>query len=682
MGVEMRWIVRLLGAVILVAVLGVAVLFAIPSERIAEIATSRLEQSLQRRVVISGDVRPTLYPILGVRAEGLEIGNPDWAEADGPLITADALAVGVALTPLFSGQIQIEEAILEGPDITLVRAADGRESWDFSQATADVAADQPEAAAAEGSGSAIASLGFDEARISDGAMRYIDRSTGTDIVVTELDLTLSMPSAAAQGAAAYSARVNGQRLSGNVQIESVAGLLDGEVQPISLRVEWDGGTAVMDGVAGLDPLVLDAQTEIDASDFSPLAALAGTQLAPLPAGLGRDSVGVSGQVVLAPEGSVHLRDGQIELDGRQFDAALDLYQGDERPRLRGSLSGASMDLSALTGSDAAQGGSSSGGGASGWPRDPIDLSGLFAVDAELVLGLGVLDFGYLETSNIDLRATLDNGRMVMSLSRADAYGGTLSGEMVLNGRGGNSMRGDLAFRGVQLQPLLTELADFERLSGSGDIAVQFLGSGASLQAIMESLDGGGSITFGQGAIEGFDLAGMIRNFDAGYRGEGQRTVYDSVTATFAIAGGVLQNDDLLLSAPWGGVSGAGRADLGGQTLEYRVIPTVTRGENGLSVPILIRGPWADLSFRPDLEFLAEQELAAERERLEAEARARLEEERDRLEQEARERVQEEVGQALGVDVNSETTTEEIQDSLEDRLRQEAEQQLRNLFQRD
>jgi AsmA protein len=50
---------------------------------------------------------------------------------------------------------------------------------------------------------------------------------------------------------------------------------------------------------------------------------------------------------------------------------------------------------------------------------------------------------------------------------------------------------------------------------------------------------------------------MIRNFDASFRGEGARTVYDSITANFVISDGIVQNDDLLLDAPWGGVEGAG-----------------------------------------------------------------------------------------------------------------------------
>ena len=177
---------------------------------------------------------------------------------------------------------------------------------------------------------------------------------------------------------------------------------------------------------------------------------------------------------------------------------------------------------------------------------------------------------------------------------------------------------------------------------------------------------------------GFDLAGMIRNFDASYRGAGARTVYDSITASFRIAGGVAENDDLRLDAPWGGVTGAGQVDLGARTVDYRVIPGVLRdadGAAGLEVPILIAGPWADLTFRPDLAYLAEQELAEEAARLEAEAQERLEAEAARLEAEARARANE----ALGTDLDADATLDDAQEALEQRLREEAETQLQRLF---
>jgi hypothetical protein len=56
-----------------------------------------------------------------------------------------------------------------------------------------------------------------------------------------------------------------------------------------------------------------------------------------------------------------------------------------------------------------------------------------------------------------------------------------------------------------------------------------------MATIMSGLQGQGDFAFGAGAILGFDLAGMIRNFDTSFRGEGARTVYDSVTANFVIS---------------------------------------------------------------------------------------------------------------------------------------------------
>ena len=198
-----------------------------------------------------------------------------------------------------------------------------------------------------------------------------------------------------------------------------------------------------------------------------------------------------------------------------------------------------------------------------------------------------------------------------------------------------------------------------------------------MATLMASLDGGGDFALGVGAIRGLDLAGMIRNFDPSYRGEGARTVYDRVSADFTIADGVVANDDLILDAPWGEVQGAGTVDLGARTLDYRLTPAVLYGEGGaaIRVPILVSGPWADPTIRPDLEFLAEQELAEQRERLEAEARARLDAEAARLEEQARSRANE----LLGTQFDAETTEDEAREAVEQRLRDEAEQQLLRLL---
>ena len=276
------------------------------------------------------------------------------------------------------------------------------------------------------------------------------------------------------------------------------------------------------------------------------------------------------------------------------------------------MSGGVLTVASATAAGAE--GSASGGsatGPAGWPSDRIDVSGLFAADAEIALRLGGVRLDTAQLGAVELNAALNDGRVVFEIGRVEAYGGRLAGQFVVNGRSGLSVGGDLILTQVQLAPLLSEFAGYDRLEGTGSASLQFLGVGNDVGTIMSGLEGQGDFAFGAGAITGFDLAGMIRNFDTSFRGEGARTVYDSISANFTIDDGVLRNDDLVLNAPWGGVEGTGRVDLGARSVDYRVIPAVMRneaGEAGLAVPILVSGPWSGLRFRPDLEYLAEQEF--------------------------------------------------------------------------
>jgi AsmA protein len=660
----MRWIIRVLGAAAVLALLAVGALVAVPSERVAAVAAERLERALGREVQLSGAVRPTLWPRLGVRAEGLRVGNPDWAGA-APLIAAEALSVRLPWSAVLSGDVQIDEVTLVAPEIALVRAADGRVSWSFS----DPAPTDPETAADTQAARPIA---ITAAEITGGALSWRDEGSGQTLRIGALDARATLP---ADGAARIdgSAEVNGTPLTLEAEIAALPALMEGGLSGLAAALDWRGGAARYDGQVALAP-ALDGQIDVDATDLGPIAAIMGAAMPDLPRGYGRDRLALSGRVTLANEGSAHLRGGQLTLDDTELALDLDLLPGAERPMIRGTVSGARLILPEAGG---AAGGATGDGGGGGWPTSTIDVSGLFAADAEIAVVVERLEGAGLALGPADLQATLTRGRLVLDIERIGAYDGTLTGQFVVNGRGGLSVGGDLLLAGAQLQPFLTDLAGYERLRGSGSASLQFLGVGNDMATIMSGLEGQGDLSFGAGAIEGLDLAGMIRNLDASYRGAGARTVYDRIAGNFAIEGGVLSNDDLRLDAPWGEVTGAGTVNLGAQTLDYRLVPGFLEGAEGaaIRVPILVRGSWGDPAIRPDLEYLAEQELAEERERLEAEARARLDAEAERLENEARERANE----ALGTEFDSDTTVDEAGEELERRLRDEAEQQLQRLF---
>ncbi|BDW86163.1 cell envelope biogenesis protein AsmA [Roseicyclus marinus] len=694
----MRWVFRAFGGLVVVAVLMFGALFAVPADRIASVAADRLSQTLGREVRLSGEVRPTLWPYLGVRAEGLRVGNPDWA-GDAPLIAAEALSLRVPWSAALAGEVRIEEITLIAPEITLVRAADGRVSWSFDAAGVPegVAPSSSTAEPAPGTtttptADAERVLAVTAAEISGGRFTYLDQGSGDRLSIDDLDARLSLP---AEGAAtiAGSATVNGTALDLDARIGDPRRLSGGGISAITAALDWAGGAARFDGQAGLHPSFA-GDLDIDATDLGPLLAILGAAMPDLPQGYGRDRLAFSGEVTLTAEGSLHLRGGALGLDDTALALDLDVTPGADRPMVRGAISGARLALPdaggaapapASGGGATASGSGTSGAGAaaasaSGWSRAPIDVSGLFAVDAELVLAVERLEGAGVTLGPARLRAGLNAGRLVLDIERIGTYGGVLAGQFVVNGRGGLSVRTDLILADVDLNPLLADLAGYDRLEGRGSLGLQVLGVGNDMATLMSSLEGEGDFALGTGAIRGLDLAGMIRNFDPSFRGEGARTVYDGVSANVTFSQGVMSNDDLRLDAPWGEVTGAGRVNIGAQTLDYRLTPAVLRAEAGaaLRVPILITGSWADPSIRPDLEFLAEQELAEEAARLEAEARARLDAEAARLEEEARNRINE----ALGTQFDATTTEEAARDELERRLREEAEQQLLRLLGRN
>jgi len=666
----MRWIGRLLLTFVTLAALLVLSLFFVPSQKIASIAAEKFEDATGRGLTIRGDIRPTIYPRLGVRIHRVDVANAPWAGKD-PLISAETLSVGVALGPLMNGEIQVQEMRLVRPDIRLLRDADGRSNWDFSQPSAEPDTSAPSGATQD---TATMRVSIDLAEISDGRLTFRDLGAAQTFALEGMDATLRLPDPDGALDVTASARMNGQKLTTDGQIDHFTAFLAGDVRDITLTATIGGSTVDFDGRAGLAPIAADGALKARLKDMAALFNALGSTPPAIPKGLGQE-VNLEGALTVAPEGSVHLRAMELELDQNYLSGDADIYF-EKKPKIRARLSGDTIDLAALGLSSA--GGETTRSGAAqnttGWPSTAIDASGLGALDGEVALRLGGVDLGAAQLGGVDLVMRLNRARAVFELRQVAAYGGNITGEFVLNNRSGLSVGGDLRFADIALQPLLQGFADYDRLVGQGTLAIKFLGVGQSIDAIMHSLKGTGSLSVGKGELLGLDLGGMLRNLDASYRGAGQKTIFDRIQSTFTIADGVLQNSDLDFVAPVLRASGRGEVGLGDQTLSYRVTPVALQssdGTGGIRVPVLISGTWANPKFRPDLESLIDEKLEEEKARLEAKARAQLETQRKRLEEEARAKAAEELG----------LSPEEVENTqdLEDAVRKKAEDELKKLL---
>ncbi len=614
----MRLAFRILGILVAVALLLVVAAFFIPTEKVAGIATAKFREMTGRELTIAGSVRPTFWPVLGVSAQDVTLANADWSK-EGPMLTARSLEISLDLTALVGGEVRVTGLDLIEPRLVLERTADGRGNWDFGKSTVAPS----EAAPTEGTTTPVApgdGSGFtlDRAEISDGTVIWIDHASGDRREVTGLSTELAIPDFAGPVEIEATGTVNGAGVDLSLALGSLSGFLDGKLVDGSLKAESGRNSVAYKGRMSTAPA---AEGDLSLTLGEPGAGfgLIGFGDPGLPAGLGRDALSLSGQATLTEEGTLHLRDGSLALDGNRLSGGADILPGKDRPKIVAKLTAGALDLSALGGAPAKAGGgggggSGGGGGAPrGWSTAPIDVSALGLADAELALAADSIDLGSVKLGRTRLGIVIDAGRAVVDVKELALYGGSLSGQTVVNSRGGLSTRANLSLSGLALQPLLSDMADFDRLVGTGDIRFNLLASGNSQAALMRSLSGDGSLTFGKGEVLGLDLAGMLLNLDPNYVGEGQKTVFDRITGTFTVNGGVLSNGDLAVQAPLLTASGSGTVDIGGQSLSYRIVPTSLGGKElgaDAQVPVTISGPWSAPRFGLDLESIARAKLEA------------------------------------------------------------------------
>lgn len=635
----MRWIVRVGVTLAVLLVLGLGLSAMVPAERVAQAVSSQFEAMTGRKMQLQGEVSPRLWPSLGISTGPVSIANADWAESDQPLFQAQGLSIDVNFGALFGGEVKILGLAADRPEINLERNAEGEANWVFAAGTGGGAGSVPAPA-----------TGFtlDDGTISGGVIRYVDRQSGREIALDAVDATLAIPDFS--GPFTLTAR----GLSGGqaVALELTGGVFSafalGRVVPVTATLTAGGTKLGFDGRGGYAPVVAEGALVADLADLPALGALTGSDLSRPQPGLGHDRLRIAGTLTLDGTGAAFLRGAEIVMDANQLKGDLDLLPGDARPLLKGTLVAGPIVLA--TGPEGEMGGGQAGGmEAAGWPEGEIDVSALGTLDAEVALSAPSIDLGVLKLGQTRALVTVDRARAVIDIREMQAYNGQVSGDFVVNGRGGLSVGGRLAFAGLQTQPLLTDLAGWDRLVSTADAELEFLGVGNSVDAIMKSLEGKGALELGRGELRGLDIAGMLRTLDPGFVGEGQKTAFDGLAGTFTIAGGVLTNNDLKLVAPHVTASGSGELGLGERRLDYRLRPTALAAEDGtggVMVPLLITGPWADPSFRLDLESIA-------REKMEAEAKAvaeRLEQEAKAAEAAARAELEQRLREELGVEV--------------------------------
>lgn len=595
----MRWIYRILGALVVFVVIVLVGLMLLPRDRLAQIAADQISHATGRDVTITGQTSITFFPRIGIAAERITVAGPDWGTGT-PMVTS-GMTVSVDTAGLFAGRVEVGRIVLTDPVVQIETRADGRMSYDMGDTS--------------GEGSSAPSVAIAGVTLRNGTVTYLDAAQ-TVTQLSDINLTLDLDAAMTAADLDLSATMNGQALRAMGSVQGIDDLSNGAQLDLNATV----GAAQASFTGSVDQ-AMNAQGDLngDLTDLASIMALLGQPAPELPAGV-KERLAV--KAVLKKTGdTIALADGVYTVGDMVYRGPVSVTLGDV-PFVR-----ATLDTPMISLPETAGGGSADAGASGGWSTAPLDFSGLHSVNAQVDLTTGGVDVPGFALGASDLRMTLDRGRLVTDILRAKGFEGDLNGQFVVNARGGLSMGGNLDATDIALDSILLETIGFEKLTGKGDVTVKFLTSGNSVDALMKRLSGTGSIRIAPGQLLGVDLAKLMGQVTDQLGGT---TVFDTATADFTIENGVVTNSNLNILAQLFNIAGDGSIDLGARSINYLFTPQVQAGSQSITVPVRVQGSWDNLKIFPDLALVAQQAAKLKEAELKAEAQARLDREKAKL----------------------------------------------------
>jgi AsmA protein len=660
----LKWVGIGLAALVGIVVLGVLWLWVFfdPNDYKADIERV-VEAQTGRKLVLQGDLSLSVFPWLAVELGAAQLNErPGFTETEAmPFVAFKTARLSVKLLPLFRGQVEIGDVLLDAPSIRLITDAQGRHNWDDLAGTGAKAADEP----ATQSGNVSASIAGIEIR--DGEIVMDDRQAKS---LTALHGFSLQAQGIGSGKPFDLVSAFDMEQAGAISHVELAGNVNADwdnkryaLNKFETKVDWSRGAGQKDRV----PIVVQADAlTLDLAQQT--LQLNGLQLA---LGKMRLSGSMAGSEVLdAPKFTGHLalapvsvrevmqdfgvtppatRDPQV-LRQMSFEADVDATSKSlalkkivlklDDTTARGELSIADFANKALRfdlGVDSidadrylppqAAGAEAKPAAAPSAPT-PIPVEMLRTLNARGDLRVGNAKFSGLKLEALHVGVAARDGDMRISPAAAKLYGGNYAGDITLNVAGAEprlAMGSRLS--GVDFAPLLKDMIQQTSITGRGNFNGDFTSTGKDTQVMLQRLAGKLDFKVSDGAYEGMDLWYEIRRARSVWKQQpipertgAKRTEFTAIQGTGIVQQGVMTNRDLLIAMQYLKVEGQGTVDLSKGELDYalqtkvlRIPPEGTEGSEmremvDVEIPVKVTGPLSDPKVRPDVEAFAKAKL--------------------------------------------------------------------------
>ena len=292
--------------------------------------------------------------------------------------------------------------------------------------------------------------------------------------------------------------------------------LSDDLGPIDVtgRLTSQGDTIQIDDLAGtVGPLGLNGRAAASLAGAAPALTELNANIHLRHASLGRLSQALGGPALSSDLGGVDLKAavtgagdrweatdvvGNLGLTRVKGTVSADLSAA--RPRIGINLATGEVPVSrmfAAAGAPATSGGAGgTGGGAINprWSHEPLDLSGLRAVDLDLRMGSQALVFDDLKIDETTIVANLVDGQVTLEKLTGKAFQGALQVTGKADAR--NALAASFAVTAIEVQlgQLLKQQADLDRVSGPVSVNASLTTRGNSEAELISALAGNGDLS--------------------------------------------------------------------------------------------------------------------------------------------------------------------------------------------
>ena len=502
-----RWLRWVLAGVIVAGlaagVAGVALPFAISTDLVRD----RLERDISHwtghQVELLDNPQLGFWPVPHIELNRICVSSRQYPDTK-PIVYADGMKADFSILSALSGEPSFSNFVLVRPVFTVEKFPEGTTSWtsDEGRIPEGIAiAEQRADGATDSAGRPVAMptdrLG--EMRVENGTFAWIDHGTEMEEKVTAINGTVSWP-----------------RLNSNMRVD-IRGIFRGESAALELSsadpLLLSGKSAQANIKLTAAPLDLTFEGMVNLSDkpfFAGTLSMASPSMRQTLQWAGTEIKPGEAIGALSMEAEIQMRNGRamlndliVELEGNRGIGVLDFQENEDgTPGVSGTLAFNSLDIASFlraftplpqSGEEIAE---------------TIDTSFLHQLTLDMRLSSQSATLGPLNLSNVAAAARIIEGRAVFDIGDAAAYGGRVSGRIMV-AESGVQGGGEVKFsaRDINLAQMLEALEVAGPLpQGTATLNITLASRYPTWATSLSDLNGKFEIAIADGSIPSFDLA--------------------------------------------------------------------------------------------------------------------------------------------------------------------------------